>query len=250
MNQEYQTLINDLKRIGVTKGMVLMVHSSYKALQLRNTPPTMVIQALQEVLGVDGTLLMPALTYANVNINNPNFSYHNTPCCVGIIPEIFRKSKGVIRSLNPVHSVCSWGKYANEMTQNHFMDDISIGPNSPFTLLPSYNGKILMLGCGLKPNTFMHGVENQANAPYREIKYTLEYTMENADGTIYTYQGKMPSMSEYIQRYDRIESILSAPHLIKSPISSSTSYLIDSIALLEEGFKAIKKDPYFFVDRI
>ncbi|MEG0691476.1 MAG: AAC(3) family N-acetyltransferase [Oscillospiraceae bacterium] len=227
-----------------------MVHSSMKALGIDGEGPELVIKALQEVLTDKGTLLMPALTYSTVTRANPNFSYHDSPVCVGLIPETFRKSKGVIRSFNPVHSVCAWGKYAKEMTENHKLDVISIGKHSPYCLLPQYDGKILMMGCGLRPNTFIHGIENVAKAPYREIKYIVQYTMEDAYGNSISYEGHLPDMSQFDQRYDRVTQILSHPDIKRFSLLQAESYLIDSQALMSAGVKAIKEDPYYFVDKL
>lgn len=244
----FNQLCKDLENSGIKAGMVLMVHSSYKALGMSGYNPKIVIEALQNVLTSDGTLLMPSLTYSTVTPQNPRFSYHNTPVCVGIIPETFRKSHGVIRSFNPVHSVCAWGRFAAEITKNHKFDSISIGENSPYRLLPSYRGKILMLGCGLKPNTFMHGVENVAKLPYREIKHIVKYTMEDENGTISTYSGGVGDMSQYIQRYDRVADVLSPPHLVTTQILDATAHIIDADALMKEGLKVLASEPYYFVD--
>lgn len=248
MNREYEKLCEDLKLAGVKKGMVLMVHSSFKSLCCKELTPKDIIKAFQEILTSEGTLLMPALTYSIVTRKSPNFSCNDTPCCVGIIPETFRKTKGVVRSLNPVHSVCAWGKYAKEMTENHRLDFISIGDNSPYMLLPRYKGKILMLGCGLKANTFMHGVENISKAPYREIKYIVKYSIVDQDGIFSIYEGGLPDMSNYEQRYDRIINILKEDEISAFNILNAKSYLISSKALLERGKKEIECNSLYFVD--
>lgn len=243
----FDCICNDLRRLGVKPGMVLMVHSSYKSLGISDGVQT-VIDALQKVLTPDGTLLMPALTYSMVTKEHPYFSYHDTPVCVGVIPEVFRKSDGVIRSFNPVHSVCAWGKLAVELTENHHLDNISIGENSPYRMLPRYSGKILMLGCGLRPNTFMHGVENIAGLPYRKILETIEYTMIDRDGVSSTYYGGVGSMSRYEQRYDRITNILHAPDIITGDVANATANLIDAKALETAALNILKTKPFYFVD--
>ena len=53
-------LVDDLRRLGVRPGMVLLVHSSLSALGWVVGGPVVVIQALQDVLTPDGTLVMPA----------------------------------------------------------------------------------------------------------------------------------------------------------------------------------------------
>ncbi len=136
------------------------------------------------------------------------------------------------------------------MTKNHKLDFISIGENSPYRILPQYDGKILMIGCGLKPNTFMHGVENASNAPYRETKYRVQYQMEDENGNNKSYEGGLPDMSGYAQRYDRVADILLSQQLTTFPLLQAECHLIDAQALMTVGVETIKKDPYYFVDKI
>lgn len=53
------SLINDFKRLGVQPEMVLLVHSSLSSLGWVCGGPVAVILALEEVLGPEGTLVMP-----------------------------------------------------------------------------------------------------------------------------------------------------------------------------------------------
>ena len=55
----------DLLELGVKPGDMVLVHSSMKALGTECAPEE-IIDAMEEVLGEEGTLLMPALTYENV----------------------------------------------------------------------------------------------------------------------------------------------------------------------------------------
>ena len=69
---EQQKLRSDLEILGVRQGDSILVHSSMKALGTRLDPQE-VIGCLQEAVGPEGTLLMPALTYENVTSEHPVF---------------------------------------------------------------------------------------------------------------------------------------------------------------------------------
>ena len=52
------------------------------------------------------------------------------------------------------------------MLCDHVQDNTPCGQNSPFNRLIENAGKILMIGCGLTPNTTMHAVEEYVRPPY------------------------------------------------------------------------------------
>lgn len=238
----------DLREIGVEKGDVLLVHASFKSLRFTHNGPQKVIELLLEYLGEHGTLLMPALTFEYVTKNNPCFHIRKTKSCVGILPETFRLTKGVIRSLHPTHSVCAQGKYAKALLENHWKDTTPCGENSPFHLLPKYEGKILMLGCGLRPNTSLHAIE-ELHTPDYLFAPPLEYTMVNEHGQLINKTYTIHNFHNWVQRYDRVELLDHSSWLIKGKILEATSYLIESASLWEKVSEKMMEDQHFFVDQ-
>ena len=61
---ESETYRQQLSDLGLCIGDVVMVHSSMKAMQTNRTPEE-IIEDIEAVIGEEGTLLMPALTYEN-----------------------------------------------------------------------------------------------------------------------------------------------------------------------------------------
>ena len=82
-NNVFDLLCKDLRTLGSAEGNTVMVHSSLRSLGPLPNGAETVISALLEVLGKDGTLLFPALSYRTVNAANPVFDVNNSPCCVG-----------------------------------------------------------------------------------------------------------------------------------------------------------------------
>lgn len=248
MNSKEQ-LVCDLKNLGINEGDVLLVHSSFKGLNCQDITPDEIIDALLEAIGEEGTLLMPALSYIGVNADNPHFDVNETKTCVGIIPEIFRKRHAVTRSVHPTHSVSAMGRHKSEMTLKHCLDMTPVGMNSPFMQLPKYGGKILMLGCSLLPNTFMHGVEEYARASYPLNKEMTTYTLCGNGGLPYEKKYYTHNFKGLVQRYDRISEILDSNELKEGKALNGKAYLIDSAALLIKASEKIKSDDMFFVDK-
>jgi aminoglycoside 3-N-acetyltransferase len=159
-----------LHALGLNKGDVVFMHSSMKSLKTDKTPEEFIADVMS-VIGSDGTLLVPAFTWANVNVEQPYFNAKETEPCDGLIPRRFMCMPGVIRSLNPTHSVSALGKYAVELTAKHIQDETAVGPNSPVMKILDYSGKILFIGDVLHACTFMHGVEGIVEPPYCRKKH-------------------------------------------------------------------------------
>ena len=242
-------LAHDLLKLGVRPGGVLMMHSSLKALGPVEGGAGTVIEGLLEALDEAGTLLMPALTYERVTAEQPVFDVMRTPGNVGLIPETFRLREGTKRSVHPTHSVCASGPRAAELLETHLLDNTPCGPHSPFHLLPKYNGQILMLGCGLEPNTSMHAIEELVVPPYL-YDPPREYQLVLQDGTIMRKTYIPHSFHGWVQRYDRVGEMLAPPGLRGGRVLRAEAYLIEAADLWEVALRAVKKDPCCFVDRV
>ena len=72
----------ELKAIGIKSGDDLLIHTSYKSSGGMPGGPETLINAIISHLGEKGTLLVPALTFSNVTLENPVFDIRNTPVCI------------------------------------------------------------------------------------------------------------------------------------------------------------------------
>lgn len=183
--QTLNTLVKDLKNIGVSKGMVLLVHSSLSSIGWVCGGAATVILALEEVLGKEGTLIMPTHSgdlsdpakwenppvpidwCEEIRKTMPVFDQDLTPSRgVGIIPEIFRKQAGVIRSDHPQVSFAAYGKNAEYITSEHSLE-YAFGEKSPLAKIYELGGYILLLGVGHTNNTSLHLAEYRADYPLK-----------------------------------------------------------------------------------
>ena len=249
-----QQMVDDLRSLGIKAGDVVFMHSSFKSLGQVDGGAATVFAALQEVLTEEGTLLLPAFSYENVNKENPVFSVKDTPVCVGYLPEYFRtRVEGVVRSIHPTHSVCAWGKLAVELTKDHVLDETPVGPHSPLYLLRQYGGKVLFLGCGVECDTTMHGVEEEIPVPYVfSPREKWDYTVIPEEGEPFEIHHirhlHIIGKKRYDQRFTRLFSILDPAQYAVGPVLDSTSYLIASSTIWETAKKKMQEDPFFFVE--
>jgi aminoglycoside 3-N-acetyltransferase len=207
-----------------------------------------VIQGLWQALGADGTLLLPALSYEYVGKLNPVFDALRTPSCVGAIAEYFRLRPGTLRSVHPTHSVCAIGVQAASITGDHQLDHTPVGPHSPFRKLRDLGGQLLFLGCGLRPNTSMHGVEELAEPPYLYGEM-ISYRLVLADGRELMLDSRHHGFQGYRQRYDRLEPLLDqGTELRVGKVLDAQAHLLEAQSMWQVALAAYRRDPLYFVD--
>jgi len=168
-------LVQGLTRLGVKPGMLLCVHCSLTAFGKVAGGAVSVIEALMEVVGTEGTLMMPTHPARDGQTFNPQ----TTPSAMGIVSEVFRQMPGVIRSRHPYHPVAAWGKAAEILLADHEKSPVPDGMETPYGRLAKLSGYVLMIGCDLDTMTLLHHVEADLNLPYLR---KLDMTFINEDG--------------------------------------------------------------------
>ena len=240
---------HDLLDLGVRPGGVLMVHPALRPFGFVPGGPETIIQGLLSVLGPQGTLLMPALSYETVLPQNPVFDVRQTPACVGAIAEAFRRRAGTRRSLHPTHSVCAVGPQTGNLLPAHAEDTTPCGPHSPFHRLPEFGGQILMLACALVYNTSMHALEEMVVPPYL-FDPPILYTLTGEDGRTFRKKYTPHNFIGWQQRYDRLADILSAPDLRSGMVAGAESHLVEARSLWQIAGAVLRQNPLYFIDKI
>ncbi len=242
----HETMAQDLRSLGLQADDTILMHSSLSSLGYVEGGADTVIDTLLAVLSA-GTLLIPALSFDRVTAENPVFSITETPSCVGAISETFRKRPGVIRSLHPTHSVCGMGKYAAEILSQHRDTATPAGDKSPFALLPKYGGKILMLGCGLRPNTSMHAVEERTYPWYLMKEEKTVFRLVEEGGMVTEKAYACHNFKGVAQRYDRVADLMDVPC---GKVLEAACYLIDAAVMWRVGEEALGQNEEYFIDKI
>jgi aminoglycoside 3-N-acetyltransferase len=241
-------MLEDLRALGIRENGVLLVHASLRSLGKVEGGAETVIQVLLEALGDNGTLLLPALSYETVGAENPCFNARKTPSCVGALPEYFRQREGTLRSIHPTHSVCSVGKRAGDILSDHNNDTTPCGSNSPFHKLPDCDGQILFLGCGLRPNTSIHAIEELSEPPYL-YGPMVDYEIVDSAGSVSKMSVRSHNFRGWVQRYDRLAQILDREALRTGRVLDADCHLVEASAMWVAAHDQLKKEPLFFVDR-
>jgi aminoglycoside N3'-acetyltransferase len=140
---------------------------SYRSVRPVAGGPAMVIRALMDALGPEGTLVMPSWG----SDDEAPFDPARTPVSsdLGVTAELFRRFPGVRRSNHPF-AFAALGPAAAEITG----DPLPIPPHrleSPAGRVLERNAQILLLGVGHDANTTVHLAEVLARVPYGVPKH-------------------------------------------------------------------------------
>jgi len=243
-------IFDALRSAGIAEGDSILVHSSYKSFQLPPPyGPDDIIKGLLMTVGDRGTVLFPALSYLYVTENNPVFDVVYTRSCIGFLPEYFRVHFAEKRSLCPTHSVSGVGKDVDFFLKDHIKDSTPLGENSPYRKLKEKRGKILFFGCGLKPNTSMHAIEELVEPEYL-FDGVLRCKLITEDDRVIAKTMKKHGFHGYAQRYDRVVEVMPQDSIVKTRVLASETYIIDAATLWEKAHEKLKENPLYFVDRI
>jgi aminoglycoside 3-N-acetyltransferase len=188
-----ESLDADLRALGVAAGQTLLVHASMRRLGPVRGGAVAVVAALRDVLGGEGTLVVPSGTADNSDTSSvhlariagmspdevrrfraamPPFDPATTPSTgMGRVAELVRTTPGAVRSAHPQTSFAALGPLAEKIVSGH-APDCHLGEASPLAQLYELDAWILLLGVGYQACTALHLAEYRytANPPRRTYR--------------------------------------------------------------------------------
>lgn len=166
---DIQKAVNEL---GIAKGDTLFVHSRLYSfgqlgdVQTKEELAGAFINALISVVG-EGTIIVPTFTFSFCK--NGMYDSEKTPSEAGLLSEVFRKKRDVIRSAHPIYSVAVLGKirdyFLGADTRTCFGEDGIFG-----RIHKKRDVKIVFIGIGVEGLSQIHYVEELLKVPYRYMK--------------------------------------------------------------------------------
>lgn len=200
------SLIRNLSEMGLHPSDAIMIHSSMKAIgEVENGADTVIDAFMEYFFG--GLLMMPTHTWAQMSAQYNVFDPENEPACVGILPNIFMKREGVVRSLHPTHSMAVYGNGAKEYILNEENCTTPCTPGGCWDRLKDINAKILLVGVNHIKNTYIHSVEEVFNVPERLTEKPVDFVIKMPDGTIKKvsmYRHYNPYTAHISESYDKL----------------------------------------------
>jgi len=175
-----------LQQCGWRDGMTILVHTRFSAIGgwIAGGAQT-VIQAMLDVIGDQGTLVMPTHSADNsdpafwqrppipeswwqtVREVMPAFDPKISPTRkMGVLADTLRIWHGALRSYHPQGSFAAVGKHAEFITANHDLVE-QFGEKSPLARIYDLEGHVFLLGVGYGNNTSLHLAEERSENPTR-----------------------------------------------------------------------------------
>lgn len=217
-------------------GLPLGVERTYAALS------DFAIDAFLEVLGPEGTLVVPTYTYSIGR--GTVFEVETTPSSIGEFPEVFRRRRGVVRSRDPMMSSAALGPNAHAILRQ--ISNQCYGVGSVFDNLTKKNAVICTLGLGMWWATFCHYIEKIADAPFRFDKLfrglVRECGQETEEEWIYF---AAPRVSNCASNSIALEKKANCRSLIRiASVGRSEIHAVFASDYLEFGVKELRKNPW------
>lgn len=246
----HDTLLSDLAQSGLKQSDTIIVHSSMKSIGDVEGRADTVLDVFMEYFGRDGLFAMPTLSWSNVNASQPIYNVKETPSVVGLLPELFRKRPGVLRSLHPTHSMAAYGPNADAFLEGHERFDTPAGPYSPWRRLLIADAKIVFLGTSIVCNTFLHGVEEWGNAADILTDYHENLFSIGENGISHAVPSRR-HMGDHSKYYDRLE-----PHfralgaLSEFRFGDALCKVLDARAISRYTIDLLAREPKAFTDEV
>ncbi|MEY8392200.1 AAC(3) family N-acetyltransferase [Lachnospiraceae bacterium 45-W7] len=243
----YGEYVDALRAVGLQAGDTICVHSDLpqfgRTRIARGAYEQAFVEGLLEVIGTEGTLIMPTFSYSFCK--GEVFDVQNTKSDVGCLTEHFRKLPGVIRTAEPIFSFALSGKNAERYLA---IGESCFSRDSMYGKLLDDDAKIVFLGSHMGA-TFNHYVEAQMEVPYRFMK-RFSGIVRNNDEQYETYR-------DFFVRYLDRDSMPDADKLDKFYIETGIIHMeyigeatissIRCVRWFEEAEKKYRQDPTYFL---
>lgn len=177
---QYENLISD---IGIEKGDILDIASGLRCIVQychnhgMHFDGSRLLDALQEAVGADGTVMVRAFTWDFCE--KIPFDIRQSSSQVGALGNIAMKREDFVRTKHPLYSWMVWGKHQEYLCG---LENVSaFGEGTPFDFLYQNDAKLVRIGnLSVWSFTQRHHAEKIANLPFRfEKMFEGEYIDRN-----------------------------------------------------------------------
>jgi aminoglycoside 3-N-acetyltransferase len=178
------TIIRSLNETGITSGDNLLVHSAMRTVGRIEGGAQTMVDALLEVVGERGTLIVPTFTFIHEVEDDPIIAPRLDRSEMGAISEAARTRPEALRSVAFRHSFAAIGRRARVITEVDPALSV-FDLRSSFGMMLGLNTQVLMLGMGYSSSTSHHFAEWMCEVPYRHT-IDLKVKIRRSDDSLVT----------------------------------------------------------------
>ena len=185
-------IISVLEKVGIKRGDTILMHAALSPLGLIEGGAETVLDAILELLGPEGTLMVPIFSrpytgFEGTHNKALDFRYFRrgdlSSVWTGVIGKTLAKRPGAITSAHATHAWAGIGAKAEKCLSPHQELDPPACNHSPLGMALREGGKILYFGCKISSSTFIHFLEDECNSIFLQNAFV---GMEEEDGTRHT----------------------------------------------------------------
>ncbi len=159
-----------LEALEVPTDRVVYAQASVDWIQRAGPAAAETLTALLEWTSAGGTLVMPSYPFHTGHReyleSGPTFDVRRTPATIGLLPEMFRRTKGVVRSLDPDFCVAALGAEAEAIVGTAPATLDPFGTDSSYQRMLDRPSTLVGLGVSLNTTSFIHVIDSRAEAGY------------------------------------------------------------------------------------
>lgn len=160
-------VVETLTALDISPGDSLLVHSAIQFLGLPVGGPGMFLQAIQSVIGSEGTIAVPTFNFAFAR--GEDYDPLSVPSDgMGSFSEYVRQHPDSLRTTHPMQSLAVIGKHAQDLAERDTPSAFDEG--SAYDQMIKSNFKLLLLGTDIQAASIAHYSEQRAQVPYRYWK--------------------------------------------------------------------------------
>ncbi|NMA20857.1 MAG: AAC(3) family N-acetyltransferase [Lentisphaerae bacterium] len=218
-----QKLESALKKAGLKRNDIVLLHSSLLSLGEFEGGPDDVIDAFLRVLGPKGTLVVPVFG------------------ALGILTETVKKRKSAVVSTAPVGTLAAIGGKAKEICADHWECETAHGEGTPYLKIADLGGYVCLLGVDQDRNTTLHSIEALLKLPY----------LSDTTATVTPKKGKPKTKTwKYYPGPHRdfigLDKLFREAGIMRtSSVGNAVVRLIKAREMIDLGLELGKKDPAF-----
>lgn len=204
---------------------------------------------LREVLGEEGTLVVPTFTQQVGRYGVP-YVHEETECLTGVFSEYVRRLPYALRSLHPVFSVAAVGPAAHALTAD--ISPVAFGRDSVFDRLYRRGGKAVCAGFEYYSGhitSLMHYVETAYAVPYYYTKYVLAEVSRGGQSVRRDFAINV-KYNDYGLKFDYrryIDALAEAGEVHTAKIGRGSLYSVDIHRQIDIGFQLLSQDIHAFL---